>query len=1133
MLRKLGLAIGVFLVYGGFAFAQSTFGTLVGTVTDPTGAVVPNVTVTATHLETNKSKSVSTDASGTYELPNLLPGAYDITARALGFESFVQRNVPLDPRATVRVNAVLQIGTTQTIVEVKGLVPVITTETGTVSDLENSQQIIQMPINTRALSTSPLSIVTTLPGIQVDAGGTQGSGANGAAGISLAGARPSQSEFSVDGFSTASVRTNGALPEMYPSTDGIAEVKVTTELAPAEYGQMGDISFIGKGGSNRYHGSLFEYLQNDALDAIPAFANGKPQKRANTFGGSIGGAVRLPHYNGTDRTFFFFDWESTRQHSASAVTQSVPTQAMLNGDFSTLLPGTQLVSPFTGLPYADNQIPNADFSQTSLKILSTFYPAANSPNSGPLNTANNFRYNFSAPVTANLFDVRIDQNISKKQAIFGRISWKKLTSAYPLGLQLGVQDVEPQPKAFVVSYNYSIGSNLLNEFRFGYNHQQMVTSYPKFPDGAALVTQTLGLQQLAQPFPKGSAMPGFSFQGNSGLSGISGAREEHVQEGKYQIADNMTWIRDRHTMKFGLDVRGLQLGDYSNFTGSDNFGNFYFQGGFTGYDFADFLLGLPSYTEVVAAAPDYRGRARAYGFFAQDSFRATSRLTINFGIRYEYHPPFHDETLQFTNFNPATGGAIVPNEASLKLATTAFLQSINACSLATPVPTSYGLYPCTPVVTAQQAGVPESLRFGDKTKILPRLSFAYRVSDKTVVRAGGGLYDETLLGNIFNALTAIHTSNYQSFSNSFTNGVPSIQFPNTESNTASTGVSYAGNASFGTATDMHLRDPYAEQWSVTVERDLGRQTGLRMTYNGMRSVGLIVSPDLNEIHPQTMPYDPREKPYPEWSKVKTLTNGGSQSYNALETAVTHRFSAGLFVQSSWVWAKNLSDAEGDAPGGFLGDYGNRIMNHFDIPANYGNVAFTRRHRWLTTAVFDIPVGRGMKYGSTMNPVLNGIVGGWRASNIIVLQTGPYLTPRYGGSADPSGTNAPGREGYQRPDRLPTSACTGLDPSEGQVFGDSCFYYGWPGPIGRFGNSGEGIITGLGTAVWNFGMSKNFRLTEGLKLRFESTFTNLPNHVNLGVPNTLANSSTFGTISSVQSAEGAGARTIQFALRLDF
>lgn len=399
MLRKVLTVIATILCCSGLALGQSTFGTLVGIVTDPTGALVPNATVIATHVATNTAKSVTTDSSGSYELPNLLPGAYNVAVRAAGFEELVQQNIPLDPRATVRVNAVLQVGATQTKVEVTGAPPVITTETGTVAEIENSQIVSQLPINVRALDTSPLAIITTLPGVAVDPNGTTSGGD-----ISIGGARVSMTEYSVDGFSVDSVRQSGASAEMYPSTEAISEVKVTTEVASAEYGAMSDVTFISKGGSNRFHGSLFEYLQNDALDAIPAFANGKPKKRDNDFGGSIGGPVRLPHYDGRDHTFFFFDWESNRQRSASAITQNVPTAAMRSGDFSALLPTTQLYNPLTGAAFTNNQIP---INSTAAKFLSTFYPPANTapvPSTEvplALNTANNFRKNFAAPVTAN------------------------------------------------------------------------------------------------------------------------------------------------------------------------------------------------------------------------------------------------------------------------------------------------------------------------------------------------------------------------------------------------------------------------------------------------------------------------------------------------------------------------------------------------------------------------------------------------------------------------------------------------------------------------------------------------------------------------------------------------------------
>jgi len=555
-------------------------------------------------------------------------------------------------------------------------------------------------------------------------------------------------------------------------------------------------------------------------------------------------------------------------------------------------------------------------------------------------------------------------------------------------------------------------------------------------------------------------------------------------------------------------------------------------------------VGLPYESDVVHAGPDYDGHARAYGFFGQDAWKVTSKLTLNFGLRYEYHPPFHDNTLQMANFNRVNGAVVVPNAASLKLASQVFLESIDACGLATPnPPPDNPNAPCTPVQTAAAAGIPQSLRRSDKSKVLPRLSFAYRLDDKTVVRAGAGMYDETLLGQIFYSLIGIHTSDYGFFFNSISGGVPAFQFPQTQGGSAAAPT--AGSAAFGTANQSDLHDPYAEQWSFT-ERDLGWQTGLRVTYTGLRSIGLIVSPDLNQVHANSVGYfntipgssitTADTRPYLNWSVVKGRDNGGSAIYNGLETVVTHRFSQGVNFQSSYIYSKNLSDSEGDASNaGFPGEAGPRLVDRFNLQADCGNVTYTRRHRWLTTASWELPVGRGQRFGSSMNPVLNGIIGGWQTTNIFLAQSGPFLTPTYSGGNDPSGTNGPDRIGSQRPDRLPLSACDGLSTRAARPLAGSCFYYGWADAIGRFGNSGVGIINGPGTVDWNFGLAKSFALKERAKLRFESTFTNFLNHPNLVYSTThlRANSSTFGVLNEAQSAEGLGARVIQFALRLDF
>ncbi len=324
--------LSILCLVGSRLGSQSTYGTILGTANDASGGVVPAASVTVTDLNTNTEKATTTDAHGDYEIPNLLPGRYEVSASAPGFQKFVRRGVILEPRAEVRVDLPLEVGSTTSQIEVTAATPVITTETATVRDVQEGQEVKGLPMNYRGRSTTPLNSIITLPGITVDSTGPTGSN-----GVSISGSHPGQNEFTVDGFSVTSPLRNGPTPEMFPSTEEIAEVKVTSQLATAEYGQVGDVTFVTKGGTNRYHGSLFEYFQNDALDATPDFANGKPKKRDNTFGGSFSGPVWLPKiYNGKNRTFFFFDWEGNRQRGAAPVTNNVPTAAMRAGDFSSL-----------------------------------------------------------------------------------------------------------------------------------------------------------------------------------------------------------------------------------------------------------------------------------------------------------------------------------------------------------------------------------------------------------------------------------------------------------------------------------------------------------------------------------------------------------------------------------------------------------------------------------------------------------------------------------------------------------------------------------------------------------------------------------------------------------------------------
>jgi hypothetical protein len=317
---------------------------------------------------------------------------------------------------------------------------------------------------------------------------------------------------------------------------------------------------------------------------------------------------------------------------------------------------------------------------------------------------------------------------------------------------------------------------------------------------------------------------------------------------------------------------------------------------------------------------------------------------------------------------------------------------------------------------------------------------------------------------------------------------------------------------------------------LTFEQELGWDTALRLTYNGQHAINLTVSPDLNQIPANTIGFAAanRNRPFPNWNIIFTRDNGGSSKYHGLTTEVNRRFSDGLQFQSSWVWSKNLSNADGAAPGGFGAENGPRLLDRFNLAADSGNVAFTRRHRFLTTFIWEVPVGRGRAFLKSVPGVVDQVLGGWQLSGITLFQTGPFLTPTMSGT-DPSGTGA-SRRSSQRPDLVGNPKPSAQTAA--QWFNRSAYVVP-ANNIGRFGNASVGTLVGPGTKNFSMALAKKFRFTEEVSLRYEATFSNLFNHTNLGNPGTNVSTSSFGVITSVQSAEGAGPRVIQMGLRLAF
>jgi hypothetical protein len=1091
--------------------AQSTFGSIRGTVQDNSGAVISGAVITVHSLDENFDRQSTSNDSGDFVVENLKAGRYKVTVHAEGLSDAIVSSITLEARQDLRIPITLKIATASTVVEVSDSVNQIDTENATLSDTRGNLEITELPLNNRATTTSPLGALALSANVQQDSSGN----------IALGGASSSMVNFSVDGISTANVRQNGALQDAYPSQEGISAVKVTSFNNSAEFSQVGDVTFTTKSGTNSYHGSLFEYLQNDALDASPYGFNGKAPKHFNTFGGSLGGALSIPHlYDGKNRTFFFVDYEGNRRSTAVAEQFVVPTQDERNGDLTAIggpkiLPG--LISP------------------TATALLQ-YYPLPN--------VSGQYNYeNFQAtPARTDGADVRIDQNLTAKQSVYARFSRKNITEDYANPFLPNDSDTVHN-RSLLASYTYALTARAVNEFRFGFTN---VTTSVGFPIAGADALSQLDLMGVnISQHPTTHAFPTFNFSAGTGFTPIGRDKTGVTQSKTSEFTDNLTWTRGKHTLKGGIDARRVRYADIETFLPSDDFGQFTFsptfgnQQSYTGNAFGDFLEGVPANIFFAVSSPDVAGTAWQYSLFGQDEYQVSSRVTLNYGLRWQILPGFREDGGNLANFDQRNNSIVVPDNLgsyltsqNLQASNLGFQQSFNACGL------NYTALPCSNYITAGQDHVPQSLRNSYRRNFQPRFAIAYRPFNdtKTVIRAGFGVFTVTNLGplsfnNSGNPTSALHT-----YSNSVTAGQPLIQFPNTAP--PSTGVQYGGG-SLDQGVNPNYRDPQANQWNLTVERQLTASDSLRVSYVGMHTYRLSITEDLNQIPASTTPYqttaaspyvDPRA-PYHNWFELYSTFNAGEANYNALQIEENHKMAHGLYMDANYTFAKNLADNQGDTPTAFAGEvnYGIPIADRFHVRSDYGNTEGTRRHRFLFTGLYQLPFGEGRTFLNS-GGWKSGVLGGWELTNVTLIETGPWLTPSISDSADESNTNVVNRGAFLRPDQVSTNFYAGQ--SRLHYFNLAAFAP-TPAGAGRFGNAGVGILEGPGTATASLGLAKVFNVSERLKLRFESTFTNVFNHTNFAPPATQIDNPTFGALSLPQTAENAGYRTGQLALRIAF
>jgi hypothetical protein len=1139
------------------ANAQSTFGSIRGTVTDATGAVMVGAEVSAQSLDDNVERKTTSTDSGEFIMENLKPGHYRVTVHHDGFRDAVAPSVALDARQELRIPFVLSVAITATAVEVSANGGQVNTENATIGDTVLNEDVTQLPMNSRAVSSSPLASLALSPSVVTDSQGN----------ISVGGVTSAQTGFSVDGISTANVRSNGALHDAYPSSEGISETKVTAFNNNAEFAQIGDVTFTTKSGTDTWHGSVFEYFQNDAFDSTIYGFTSKAPKNFNTFGGSLGGPVIIPGlWNGRSmKTFFFADYEGNRKTTSAPMLLLVPTQAERQGNLTDLvdIPGSPgvLMDPFTGKPYPNNTIPGSAgnpcinsvdcINPVAQTLLDNYYPLPNA-NLGIANPAYNYQTLMPIPSGSDGWDVRLDQSLTSKQQVYVRYSWKDVnisqsdndTVISPANAFLPNDEAHEQNRSLTASYNYIFSPTLLNEFRFGLTH---FTENETFPIQGVNAISQLGLIlnngiNLAA-HPTGEAFPTFAFSDGT-ITNIGQGRVGTTISSNYQFTDNLTRVIRKHSLRFGVDARRQFYSAPMFYAPSDDYGEFTFNGSITNYSFGDFLLGLPQAFFAVTS-PQINAYSWHWGIYGQDEWQVNHHLTLNFGLRWEYLPAFIETTGDLASFDPRINSIVVPdkflttvgNSPLLTTIYTGVLESFNGCSL----PNRNTVLACTNVVSASQAGLPQGLRHTPAHDFDPRVSLAYRPfsDDRTVIRAGFGLFTATTLGPMSFNNAGVGLSDLLSFPNSVTNGVPAFQFPQT----SIPGLVSLGGGSFEEGNDPNFKDPTSAQWNLTVERQVTANTAIRLSYVGQGSWHLPITTDLNQIPASTTPYvpangwaDPRS-PYQQFGMLMYAQSIGNANYQAGTAEVQHKTSHGLSFLGSYTLAKNISNAQGtDAPTAFAGEepYAVEIANRFNLRYDRGNVVGTPRQRFLLRGTYQLPYGSG-RYWSGGGKVLSGILGNWNFSTVTLLQTGQWLTPTMNPADDQSNTDL-NNERYlggavARPDCAGDAIPANRSPQA--YYAISAFAVP-PLNAGRFGTCGLGILQGPGEINVNSGLAKEVSFHESYRLRFEATFTNVLNHTNFASPAlNISNASTFGVLDATLPQGLGGNRTGQLAVRLDF
>jgi hypothetical protein len=1058
---------------------QSPTAGFVGIVRDATGAGVPGAAIKVRNTQTNNLRDVVSDHAGGFAVPGLVPGLYEVSVEKPGFQGLRETGLELQVNQTVRLELQLRVGTLSESVEVKAQVPLLNTENASRGDVIMSQELLEMPLDGRNFQDLALLIPGVVPNAEGDFSGP----------FAINGARSDNTNFYLDGFNNRAPRFGGAMAN--PNLDAMQEFKLETSNFSAEYGRLagGVLSVVFKSGTNNLHGTLFEFLRNDKLDARNFFADDKNKLRRNQFGAILNGPVWIPKiYNGRDRTFFMFSWESYRQVSGVLMLSRVPTALERQGDFSQTrdVSGAlvQARDPFAAnTVFPGNRIPANRFHAISVKMI-PYWPVPNRPDQ-----ANNF---YASTVSSGPWDSflwKFDQKISSKDNVSFRYHRRTSNGTVPFpgsGSPLGTFSEVANNTEHLVGLNatHLFTPTLINEFRFGLTrtvtHQISVDAGHDF--GAQFGINGITTDPHLTGFPKVSVR-------DLAVIGDEADRPVDNVVNLYQWSDAVTWVKNRHQVKFGGDIlRSQSLQPYY----ANNRGTFNFLGNWTGQPFADFLLGLPDSASRQSTPPQNYLYSTDTGVFVQDDFKVSSRLTLNLGLRWEVPGPQLDKYDRISGFVREVGKLILADDRGITNLP-ALVASVGLTGL---------------VGVARDYSLPRSLIYTRYRNLAPRFGFAWRPfgGSRTVVRGGYGIFYSK---SVINPVTQVMSNVFPWALNQSVNRVASNPSAISFADPFRTAAGTLGNVG---GLELHAPTPYLESWNLTVERELKWLGAAEMAYAGSKGTHLGYSSDINRNYytlDMRLPNGTFPKPYPQINNnISYLSFGANSIYNAGTFTLRRRFSSGFFYRLNYVYAKSID--EGSALQ--FGAAGNQrqIQDPRNLAAERGRSNFDRGHAFTMDFSYRIP-WRG-------SAALGRLLGGWQLAGSGRASTGPPFTPFN------SNVNL-ALGGAVRPDRLRNG--TVPNPTPERWFDVSAFPV-VPNTSYRFGNSGRNILDGPGFAGINFSLSKNMTVREHGRLQFRWEVFNALNHANFSLPNSSVAAITGGTIVSAGAA-----RTMQFGMRFEF